>query len=419
MSPRPYHRLSWLCCFLLVLALPVHAQRSHAPLPRSDKLDFATLLEHTLRQAPALREDPVRRQEALEWIAAGRSWLAGRPNLNLNYYDDQVLDDRGQRELEYGIQLPLWRPGERDSMRELGRQYQSQVPLWLQALTLELAGQLRANLADLAETEAVLALEREASAHAEELLRVTQVLYDSGNVPRLELLQAETLLLEQRRNELDAEARVVDAQLAYRLLTGLRERPAAMHVEEQSPMTDIVAVEQSHALLRYLHSEIELASATIEQSRIAAKGSPQFSIGSRRERGDRFTPYTDSLNFSLQVPIGGKSHVNANTSAARRAKVDAEVNYFATRRELERALHDAEHALHTVEQSLPLAEQQTDLASQRRDMAETAFAEGEIGLVQLLPAIQEARLASRALAMLRLRKQRLIAAYNQTLGVLP
>lgn len=419
MPPRPYHRLAWLCCFWLVLVPPVYAQHDHTPLSRSDTLDFATLLEHSLHQAPALREDPVRRQEALDWVAAGRSWLAGRPNLNLNYFDDRVLDNRGQRELEYGIQVPLWRPGERGSMRELGRQYQSQVPLWLQALTLELAGQIRTNLADLAEAEALLALEREATAHAEELLRVTTVLYDSGSVPRLDLLQAETLLLEQRRSELAAESQMVDAELAYRLLTGLRERPAAPHAEAQSPLADIAAVEENHPLLRYLHSEIELASATIEQSRIAAKGSPQLGIGSRRERGDHFAPYTDSLNFSLQVPIGGTSHVNAKTTAARRAKVDAEVNYFTARRELERALHDAEHELHTVEQSLPLAEQQANLASQRRDMAETAFAEGEIGLVQLLPAIQEARVASRAFALLRLREQRLIAAYNQTLGVLP
>src|SRR5690606_19629165 len=159
-------------------ALPVLAQRSHAPLAINESLDFATLLEHSLQRAPALLEDPVRRQEAQDWLAAGRSWLAGRPSINLNYFDDSILDDRGQRELEYGLQLPLWRPGERDSALALGQRYEDQVPLWLQALSLELAGQLRTVLADIAEAESLLQLERESTANAEALVDTTRVLFE-------------------------------------------------------------------------------------------------------------------------------------------------------------------------------------------------------------------------------------------------
>ena len=40
-------------------------------------------------------------------------------------------------------------------------------------------------------------------------------------------------------------------------------------------------------------------------------------------------------------------------------------------------------------------------------------------MTRLLPALLEARNARQALVLLRLREQRLIATYNQVLGVLP
>lgn len=410
------HCLLWL---LLLSALPAQAQRSHAPLATSDSLDFSTLLEHSLQRAPALLEDPVRRQEAEDWLAAGHSWLSGRPSINLNYFDDSILDDRGQRELEYGIQLPLWRPGERDSARALGQRYEEQVPLWLQALGLELAGQLRTVLADIAEAESLLQLERDATANAQELVGTTRVLYENGQVPRLELLQAQNLLLAQQQHEFAAEAALVDAEIAYRELTGLDQRPVRLPAESRHAAETIAEVEGSHPLLRYLHGEVLLAQAGVEQSAQSARGSPQLGLGARRERGDRFTPFTDSINLSLQIPIGGRSWVDSRTSAARRTQVEAEVRWLQAQRELDRALHEAEHELDVAERSLPLAQEQARLASERLAMAEVAFAEGEIDMSRLLPAVQEARSAEQSLQLLELRLQRLVTDYNQILGVLP
>lgn len=412
----PFRR--WILLLALSPAVPLLAQ-THAPLPVNEALDFPTLLEHSLQQAPLLREDPVRRREAEAWLTAGRGWLAGPPSLSLNYFDDRPLDDQGQRELEFGVQLPLWRPGERADASELGRRYQEQLPLWLQALSLELAGELRGVLADIAEASAVLDLEREATRNAEALVDTTRILYEAGQLARLDLLQAETQLLEQRQREYSAEAVLVAAEISYRQLTGLAERPPAPPVEQRHPAESVAEVEASHPLLRYLQGEVGVAGARLQQERLAALGSPQLGIGARRDRGDRFSPYTDSINLSLQLPIGGRSLVDARSSGALREQVAAEVIWLQTRRELERALHEAEHELDSVERSLPLAEAQAQLAEERRAMAELAFTEGEIDMTRLLPALLEARNARQTLVLLRLREQRLIATYNQVLGVLP
>src|SRR5690606_39180421 len=148
-------------------------------------------------------------------------------------------------------------------------------------------------------------------------------------------------------------------------------------------------------LLRYLQNEITLAESAIEQDAIAARGNPQLTLGSRRERGDRFSPYTDSVNLSLTIPIGGKSYVSSRSSSARRQKVDMEVQYRNTQRSLQMALHDVEHEIELVAAATLLATEQARLGEQRRLMAQSAFAEGELTLLQTLPAVQEALAATR------------------------
>src|SRR5690606_4822382 len=257
-------------------------------------------------------------------------------------------------------------------------------------------------LADIAEASAVLDLEREATRNAEALVDTTRILYEAGQLARLDLLQVETQLLEQRQREYSAEAVLVDAEITYRQLTGLAERPPAPPVEQRHPAESVAEVEATHPLLRYLQGEVGVSGARLQQERQAALGSPQLGIGARRDRGDRFSPYTDSINLSLQLPIGGRSLVDARSSGALREQVAAEVAWLQTRRELERALHEAEHELDSVERSLPLAEAQAQLAEERRAMAELASTDGERQMTRPPPALPEARSARQALPLLRL-----------------
>jgi outer membrane protein TolC len=405
-----------LAVLLACAPLLAPAQPDHEPLPTSATLGFAEILDSALRNAPAAQETPVRQQQADAFSDAGNAWIAGRPSLQLNYYDDGALDDRGQIETQYGVQVPLWRLGERRASAAFGDAYQEQVQQWQAALQLDVAGKVRTVLADIHEAETLLQVERDATVTARELLRVTTSLFEAGAVAQLDVLQAENLLLDQRRREFDAEAMLVDAEITYEFMTGLNTRPADAHREQQSAATEIG---DEHPLLRYLHSDITVADGAIRQSEIAAKGSPQLALGTRRERGDRSLPYTDSVNLSLTVPFGGKAYVASRSSAARRDKVDAEVRYLDTRRALQLALHDAEHELFLAVQALPLAQQQAELGARRRTMAQAAFEQGEVTLAQVLPAVQEAHAATRELTLLQLRQQRLITEYNQLIGVLP
>ncbi len=413
-------RLVLLLGVLLGLLLPGAALQAqhpdHIPVTRSASVNFASILEQTLQQSPEYLEIAARDAEAQTQADIGRSWISGRPSLQVDMLDDSLQSNLGQSELTYGVALPLWRPGERRDRQALGQQYEEQAQAWQEYFRLAVVGRLRDSLVAIHEAEVFLEVERQASADARELVSIVERLYGAGEVAERELLQARTLLLTQQRSELDAEAMLVDAQRAYTVLTGLTVMPEAPWTEAQAPDAEIDA---THPQLRYMQSEIDLAQANVDRAQAEARGSPTVTLGSRREKPGTISARQDSLALSVNIPFGGKSFVAAAGSAARRDKVDAEVQYLTTLREMNLQLHEIEHELFIVGESLPLSEQHTDMSTRQWEMARTAFELGETDMSQVVIAMQQARASARELQSLSLRQQRLTIEFNQILGVLP
>ncbi|MBP25710.1 TolC family protein, partial [Methylophaga sp.] len=364
MKKTHIQRLRALTILVALMTTPnLHAQElDHAPLIKAQDLNFTTLLEQTLANAPEALETEVRTEQAQAMVDVGESWIAGRPSAQLDYIDDQMLSNLGERELTYGIALPLWRSGERNAMQARGQQYNAQVAAWQEAFTLTMAGKLRQVLADMQDADTLLATEKQATADARQLLSIAESLHASGETARRDVLQAQTLLLAQQRNELAAEAARVDAERKYQMLTGLNRRPAKPHTES---LLTAEEVSPEHPLLRLLRSDIDLAAAEIDKTELDALGSPTLSIGSRRQRAGNQNDYQDALALSVTIPFGGRAHVNASTSSARRNKVEADVRYLNTYRELNLQLHEVAHELFTLNESLPLSKEQAKLASLR------------------------------------------------------
>jgi cobalt-zinc-cadmium efflux system outer membrane protein len=244
----------------------------------------------------------------------------------------------------------------------------------------------------------------------------TTRLFDAGAVSRLDVMQSQNQLLQQRQREITAEAAMHDAEIVYKMTTGLATRPQSLPTEALSALTEISS---GHPVLQYLQSDVAVAAGQLRQTEISAKGSPQMTVGTRREQGNSASPVIDTITLSVQVPFGGKNIVSARTSGARLAQTDAEVAWRAAERQLQLALHEAEHELDVTRQALPLAQEQAAIDAERSVLAQRAFDAGELTLPQVLAAVQEARNSARTLTQLQHREQRLIAEYNQAVGVLP
>ena len=410
-------RLPSISLLLILCALrpPVGASQA-SPLARDPSLTFPVLLQQSLLHSPEYVTLAARDAEAASHLAAARRWLAGRPTLEVTYADDQPRSATGMTELEYGLALPLWRPGERRGASLLARSMGRHAEAWRQSLELTVAGQLRDALAALEVAERGLEIERSATRDTAQLVSTVERLFEAGEAAALDVAQARTLLLTQRRQELEAESALAQAEAAYVRLTGLSARPANPHRETPTPDQAIGA---HHPWLRMLSAGVDVADQQIQRARLEARGNPALAIGARRERGSRGEDYNDSMVLGLSVPFGGSAHVDAQVSSAKREKAESEAAVRAAQRELTQRLDETRRELATVTQSLRLTEEQVALDRQQWEMARAAFEAGESTLFHVLTALRQSRASAREHELLRLRSESLVPQLNQIVGVLP
>lgn len=149
------------------------------------------------------------------------------------------------------------------------------------------------------------------------------------------------------------------------------------------------------------------------------RGPLTLALGPHREVDPFSTVPRDSLTVELRVPVGGKSYGATQTAGAVRAVAAAEAARGQLLRRLDLDLHEAEHTLTVLEATAALAAERDSLAAEQLRMAQSAFAQGEIELRELL-RVQETTLAARReVERLATERERTVAALNQALGVTP
>lgn len=405
----------------VLVAAAVHAAggmlTGHAaPLPRDPQLTFTILLQQALPRAPEYLELAARDEEARLHVAAARSWLAGRPSLEAGYSNDRPRSAHGKNEFEYGVQLPLWRPGERRAAARLGGTLGGQFQAWRAHLKLALAGRLRENLRALDAADRLLALERQATGEAEQLVASVEKLHAAGEAAQADVGQARALLLQQRRQELQAELALAAAESGYVELTGLSARPATAHREEPAPRG---AIADDHPWLRYLATGVEVADGAVQQARQEARGNPSVLVGARRQRDAAGELYNDSLVVGLSLPFGASAQVDARVSSIRRQKAAAEVELKTAQRELARRLRELQLEFAHTAAALRLSAEQVALDRRQAEAARAAFELGELNLFQVLTVLRQSRASAREHETLQLQRESLAVQINQTVGVLP
>jgi cobalt-zinc-cadmium efflux system outer membrane protein len=400
---------------LLGRSVAAQEPHTHVPLEVDATLDWPTLIAATLAVHPRSVELVARADEAAAWNARGRNWLAAAPALYFSYLSDRPIDNYGQREYEAGVELPLWRAGQRSAVQAEAIAATSSSAAAADALRLEVAGLLRGVLWDIEAAAHDLAAVRDTVAAAEELARVVERRNARGDLSRADVLLARAALLEKQQVVVAAEAALLDAERAYRSLTGLERRPAGF-AEPRAVHDEITP---SHPLLALADAEVERARSHADLVDREQRGNLTVAVGPRRQ----FDPFgilpTDSMVVAVRVPVGGKAHGVAQHALALRLVAATEAERGQLFRRLDLDLHEAEHALLVLEESAALAAERLALAEQQAGMAQSAFAQGEIELRELLRIEESRQAARRDVQRLAIEQQRTIAALNQALGEMP
>lgn len=409
---------------VLSLCLIVTATAGHAAVDGAPGAPLvAVSAELSLKDVyvAALGGDPRRglaeasRQEAAALAARADSLLAGAPALTVRHQTDQAGTDRGLREWEANVELPLWRWGQRTASRSQAVSAGELAGAQGQALQLDVAGRVRDALWSLALAEEQRHLAEQAWHTAQALEQDVQRRVEAGDLAEADLLLARDDTLARQDEYLLAVSEVRTAEKHYLLLSGLPRRPAEFS-EAQSARRRI---EADHPLLLEAQRRVEQAQAELQRARAAGSDTPMLIVGTRRDQEPVTETTHDSIGVSLRLPFGGGSHAGPAIAAANNQLVQAQSEQLALQRELELALHDAQQALLTLRSELALAQQQHQLAQENLRMARLAFDLGEIDLVQRLRVQTRAYTAERTLNVRRLQLQQATARYNQVVGETP
>lgn len=392
-----------------------HDAHQHSDLQADANFTLAAALQTAFARYPSTVELEARDNEAGAWKKRGQSWIAGSPALSLRYQTDEYNHDTGLEEFESGIELPLWRWGERAATKKLGKAYSEEAALAQNALRWQVAGQLRSALWEIALAENNTDLAQQSLAIAKRLHATLKRRYQLGDVAQADLLLAQSTALEKETALLTAQAAQVDAQRAYTSLTGTGTYPK--HFKETLSSKEML--DPQHPLLAFTEAELRRAQAARRYTQRAAKDNPSLLAGPRRERPANDVVVEDSVGISLRIPFGGGAHRGTEIAAADRAVAAATAQRDRQRRELQMQLHEAEHGLHVAEAALKLASERAQIAQRHITMGDSAFQKGEMSLLDLLKLQDNAAAAVRQASRLAIEVQRNIAFYNQASGELP
>ena len=392
---------------------------THAALARSDELTFDMLVSAAMEHSSELLSLASMQSQADAYADASTGVLPGQYTWRALVFDDGITDKQGVRETEMGIDIGLWRYGEKSAAKMLSVSYGKRVEVFDRYLRWLSSGRVRQALAGLNDADNSLAGEIEIADNLKAIEDVVSTLLVEGVVAEAELLRVQAESLEQELRVLDARAALVDAERYYQIVTGFAIRPS-VNLTEPSPQfaseTSELEVTSDHPLLNMLSQEVEVYKGGAKRIQYNARNRTTLSVGVRREEVGATTPNSDTLSIGISVPLGGNRQSRPQVEDALGLATDAEVSLHQARRSLQLSLHEAAHQLGVITEALSVNGRRKALAERRVEMTLAAFEEGEADLEEMLRVRRALSSIDRELNSLQAEKLRRVGEFRQAKG---
>ncbi len=384
------------------------------PIEVSPDLTLTKLVDLTLQKYPdqTLQKALIEEAEALK--QRGSSWLGAAPSFSFLYIDDLPGDNTGLREIEGEFKLPLWSWGQRDAGLLLAEQAGVAADRQQAALRLEVAGMVRRTLWDLALKNIRYQQSKTILDISGKLLEKIKRRVELGDLPRFDLLLAQSDHLEKRSLLIQAEAEMIHARERYFSLTQDNKLPVN-YKEKQSRLDSV----DKHPALLMMNALIEREKANLEWVKSEGSGQPVITLGAKSERGSRADEDIESMMLGFSIPFGGDDHLAPDIAAANLELTKIIARRGHLHRKLEHELHEAQHELEINRAELEMATKLKQIADKHLKMAQASFAAGEMNLLDLLKIQARAHTAIRHAKEHEVMLQHNIARYNQVVGVQP
>ena len=435
---RHQTRISALAMVASLFCLsPLKAQTTGAQAPdisQSDaqhltaapsKLTLSTLLEAAWSRQPEAQSYTERLRAAESLRAANSAWTADAPAMLLQGKTDRPGSGAGGREVEVGVALPLWLPGQRQRAVALSDAQMLTLQGSLKAQRLQLAGLVREGWWQLQRTQTEMALAQTRVANAQQLARDVARRVKAGDLARADQHQTEGAVAQ-------AESALAEAQGAYeaslhalRGLTGTQDLlpenlAAASEGDVSTPLPTLDApADDQHPLMAQALAQQSMASAQADLVASSRRASPELTVLTTRSRGQTGDPYQQSITVGLRVPFGAGVRADARQAEALAAAQEAQAMTLQMRARLQAQAASALARLRGAQAQWQATHRQAQLAKESQNFFDKSFRLGETDLPTRLRIEQEAVQAQKALSRARIDVSAAWSAWWQAMGELP
>ena len=400
----------------LMMPNSVRAQESTRVVSTAEvgALTLNQALEAAWQRSLEASESRGRYARAMADQGVTQSWLAAAPALSVGQREGLAGAPANSRETEFGLALPLWRPGQRVA----GGQAAQSQSVWGQATEqaerLRLAGRLRESIGALHLAEVEL---QQVERQVQVLGQLTQDVerrVRAGDLASSDALAAKSEWLAAQSHASVARQALSVQQTHWQLLTGL---PPLKLQTIVAPT--LVQLPENHPELVLAGASVDLGHRRSDLARVQRSDSPQLTLGMRQEYPGQGAGSQSSVVVALRVPLGGQVYQQPRIAAALGELDIAQTQAQRTRERLTAEVALAQSQLSLSQAQLQAERERAQLLAERARLIDKSFRAGETALPEMLRALAAAASAESSLARQQINHQTAVARLQQTLGILP
>lgn len=403
------------------LALAGAAMAARAQPPAT----LAQAFEQAWATQPLPQALSARRSALAASRQAADAWTAQPAALELRAQTDRPGTDRGAQELEVGVALPLWLPGQRSRSQALVTQEEQALDARLDSARLQLAGQVREAWWAWQRARAELALAGAQVEHAQALSHDVHRRVRAGDLTRADAHQADGALALAQSAQARAEGQSLQAWQALQGLLGSAQPWPSVDPSTPGPTGaeptpgEASADLAQHPLVRDLDQQAATARQAAELADTQSRANPELLLGTVHSRDQRGEPRQRQLTVGLRLPWGESP---AQRALAARAHADAtELSVQAARQhqQAQATLDGAQARWRAAQRAHEAAQRRATLAHETQAFFDKSFRLGETDLPTRLRIAQEAQEAARQAALAAIDLAAAASAWRQAAGLLP
>ncbi|MEN9544897.1 MAG: hypothetical protein RLZZ598_1730 [Pseudomonadota bacterium] len=401
------------------------ADAAVAPLPGSTEaaagpVNLRQIFDAAWSRQPDAMALQARRDASRAQQTAAKAWTPEPAALEVSNRTDRLSNNQGARELEVGIAVPLWLPGERGHSAALADAEGAAIESRASAAQLRVAAAVRDAWWQWQRARIEVGTARAQLDSTRLIAADVARRAKAGDLARADQHQADGAVAGGEAAVAQAEAALAAARQHLRALAGAAPTLSGADDSQAEADPGTAATEiEAHAALQELKDRAAVAQRSVELTATQSRANSELMLATTRDRGARGEASQQTITLGIRIPFGAGPRFDARSANARAEATEIQAQLALERERLAAEREAARVRVEASRTQLMATEKRAQLARESRGFFDKSFRLGETDLPTRLRIEAEAAEAERQAARTRIELAAAISAWRQALGLLP